>query len=216
MNVIDFIIIYLACGSPFGVYQIIGEPNRPQISWHRVFLSFLLWPLYAVRLIVGHIFPNAERTAAERRRVIEKIRIDIENLIFSGRSASTIFEFREVFYRFTGLSDAAVARTGKTVNELFDITGHRNKSLASRCLSRHNHERLAFHRDRAEVEFNEIIQQMSCLGAECEKLVESLRQIVPQFEIGNPPERTALAIPQAQATDVTVRSYAKAHTSKGF
>ncbi len=163
MNLTDLIIIYLACGAPFGVYQITKRQDvGSSAGWISISSSFLLWPAAAASLVIGRIFFNSGQTELDRRTRIEKIRIEIENAAFSGDAVSAVFEFREIFYRFIGLSEAAYTMpAGKSVNEIFKISGHKNAVLASRCLSRRSIERLAFHQDKAQDEFVELVKSLT-------------------------------------------------------
>jgi len=162
MNVTDLIIIYLACGSPFGVYQITKrQPARSGVEWLKIVLSFLLWPVYLADLLIGRIFNSRERADEDRRYRIEEIRLDIEHLAFSGEPISLLFEFREVFSRFTGLSDAVNAPNARSTKEIFAVTDHDNKLLGSRCLDRRNAKRLAFHRALARNEFVDLLSRLT-------------------------------------------------------
>ena len=166
MNITDLIIIYLACGSPFGVYQItMRQPDRSGVEVLKIVSSFLFWPLYLGDLLIGRIFNSRERADEDRHFRIEEIRQEIECLAFSGESISRLFEFREIFYRFTGLSEAVNATIGRSTNEIFVVTGHDNNSLGSRCLDRRNAKRLAFHQVIARNEFIDLLSQLAIEAA---------------------------------------------------
>lgn len=166
MNVTDLIIIYLACGSPFGVYQITKrQPARSGAEWLKVVLSFIFWPAIAVALLVGKIFPNEVLRKAEFQNHIEDLRLDFEQAAFAGESISSLFEFRETFYRFVGLSEAAdEIQTGRSSAEIFEVSGHNNKSLATRCLARKNTRKLSYHRSAAREEFVGLISRLTATG----------------------------------------------------
>lgn len=167
MNVTDLIILYLACGSPFGVYQITKRTRGGLgVDWLRVIFSFLVWPAYAIALATRRIFNSRERADTERRNRIEDIRVDLERLAFKGESIQMLFEFRDIFYRSTGLAQAVNVASVKSAYEIFEICGHPNKSLASRCLARRNREQLIFHTRKAESEFVELISRVSAFGDE--------------------------------------------------
>ncbi len=72
-----------------------------------------------------------------------------------------MFEFREVFYRSTGLSNAvANTRPDPPTHELFNITGHPSKALATRCLARRNHAKLERHLVSSQIELAELVSNL--------------------------------------------------------
>ena len=163
MKLSDLLIIYLACGSPFGVYQITsGRQERSFRRYIVIAASFLFWPIFVVSLLLRRRSfgeKNAEITA---NALIENIRAELERVAFAGGETTALFEFREVFYRFTGLFEAAnAANTEKTPRALFDVSGHTNKNLASQCLARRNREKLSFHQTLARNEFVDMIADLS-------------------------------------------------------
>ena len=147
----DLIIIYLACGSPLGVYQITSsQAPHSAPNWAGVISAFLFWPVFAAFLLIARI--RAPHQIDHAR--LDHIRNEMERIAFTGASMTRLFDFREVFYRFTGLVETANAEHGRPrANEIFELTGHDNKALAARCLARRNREKLAFHRARARDEF---------------------------------------------------------------
>jgi len=176
--IINLIIIYLACGSPFAVFQV---TKRDKVDWLGVVSSFLFWPAYAVKLLGERIFSNEARIKSELRNRLEDLRLDIESVVFKGESISLLFEFREIYARFTGLSEAADAAQDKSRAEIFEISGHQNKSLASRCLARRNAGRLAFHRTIAREDFVELISRLTASipnGNELEHLSVELAELL--------------------------------------
>ena len=167
MNATDLTIIYLACGSPFAVFQATHrQKNRSDVYWTRVFLAFFFWPVSAIALLAGKIFPSEARSKAEFHNRLKDLRFDIEQVAFAGESISSLFEFRETFYRFVGLSEAIdQVPSGKSKAEIFEITGHHNSSLASRCLARRNTAQLSFHRSTAREEFVELVSGLIATGS---------------------------------------------------
>ena len=161
MNATDLIIIYLACGSPFGVYQITKwQEGQSAGSLAKTLMSFLLWPMFAVTLLVNRLNRDRPEEAANGR--VEDIRSAIERIAFSEGSTAALFDFREVYYRFTGLFEAANTKIAKKPSsELFEVSGHHNKDLASRCLARRNREKLAYHQTLARNEFVDLISELA-------------------------------------------------------
>src|SRR5258706_12375398 len=108
MNLNDLIIIYLACGAPFGVYQITKrQQDRSTKSWIVILASLLFWPVFVVALLVDRFVFDGHRAEAATNARIESIRTEIERVAFSAGATALLFEFREAFYRFTGRFQAA-------------------------------------------------------------------------------------------------------------
>lgn len=162
MELADLIVIYLACGSPFCVYQITkSEKAASARDRTGVVLSFLFWPVFLIYLLANRLAPGAGNDDAADRTRIEFLRGEIEQAAFLDRTTASLFEFREVFYRYAGLVEAA--RTEQAVvtrGEIFEISGHRNADLASRCMARRNRERLSFHATRTRNEFVTMIADL--------------------------------------------------------
>ena len=108
----------------------------------------------------------AVSACAEEGRPLD-LRLDFEQAAFAGESISSLFAFRETFYRFVGLSEAAdEIQTGRSSAEIFEISGHNNKSLASRCLTRKNTRKLSYHRSSARQEFVGLISRLTATEAD--------------------------------------------------
>jgi len=174
MTLTDFLIIYLACGSPFGVYQLTTlKSSLFRRNLTAAIASFLLWPAFACALTARHFFPYAEAGRVGRQRRSDAIRHDIEAVAFAGRgNTSSVFEFREVFYRLTGLLETSreIEPLSKGSLEIFDITRHPNKRLASRCLRRRNHLRIEHHRMLASAQFADTLAQLTDSSLKREKV----------------------------------------------
>lgn len=154
MNLTDLIIVYLACGAPFGVYEITTLKTRSVTDAAKILLSFLFWPIFAIRILIQLIENGPAHKLQLSKIRLDEIRLEIERIAFTDATPSPLFEFREVFHRFTGLAEVVNEKSAsKFSNDLFDISGHQNKALASRCLARENRRRIEFHRNRARYDF---------------------------------------------------------------
>ncbi len=184
MNVLDLIIIYLACGSPFAVFQATNrEKGKAGVNWMRVLGSFLLWPSFAAVLLAGRIFANESRRKADFQNHLEDLRLEFERSAFAGGSISSLFEFRETFYRFAGLSEAVNEVHASSSNaEIFEISGHNNKSLASRCLARRNAAKVSFHRSAAREEFFQMITQLKEGGVDRVNVIELATELADHLK----------------------------------
>ena len=106
MNISDLLIIYFAAGAPFGVYRITtlnGSPDAKAML--TVALHICLWPLYTVLFLRDRLL--SKQSDDSSANIIDGIRIEIEQLAFADGTAAAIFDFREIFNRYAGLSEAA-------------------------------------------------------------------------------------------------------------
>jgi hypothetical protein len=100
-----------------------------------------LHAVFAFILAFRLIWPTEEMRENARRLRIERIAAEIEREAFDGGSMAEVFEFREVFYRYAGLAEAALTPQPEATD------------LHERCLSRNNRKKLAFHAAEARDEF---------------------------------------------------------------
>lgn len=173
MNLRDLLIIYLACGAPFGVYFFLQNRNHLEsnILWLKSLLRFVFWIPFAIQMVARKsLFTNLYNSGfdqfsnldAQKELEIEEIKKFFENILAEKAFKLAIFEFREIFDRYTGLSleiqsennDASPAE-----KEIFRITNHSHKKLAEICLHRRNRKRLTFHQKLARQDFFEILDK---------------------------------------------------------
>jgi hypothetical protein len=133
MELLDALIIYAACGSPFAMYRIaVADVASPRvIAKSAVYL--LLWPVSALRFVVWHL----PRVTFRRRASIREIRDSIENSIFAASSMDVKLRFRDAFDRY-----AAFATAGKSAGGLgfLKLSGHPDPRLAIACLERRSRQ----------------------------------------------------------------------------
>lgn len=174
MSLLDILIIYLACGSPFSVYQITKTQPISSVPYMLSIVgSFIFWPGYAISLLFKYQLSSRTSPAILRSYHVEEIRIKIEQIAFSDSSISALFDFREVFYRYTGLLEFSHSLPlANGTMKLFEISRHKNLVLASKCLARRNRIRLGVHTKRAQFEFIETVSVMaSRLSTDRDKLI---------------------------------------------
>jgi hypothetical protein len=156
---INLIIIYFACGSPIGVYRI---TRATRLRWPSqaatVGVYFVLWPIFAPAILRRSLLVGE----TDIQQAIAIIRSSLETIAFAGSPAISVFEFREVFARYTGLTLAL--NSGGSANpstDLLRVAGHTNVSLAAACVGRRDRKRLKFHQQQARDEFFEIVSAMA-------------------------------------------------------
>ena len=167
MNTTDFIIIYLACGTPFGVYHFIDN-RKSNSHWLKSLLTLFVWIPYAIR-ILRKKFPvifsklNSRKTKnlnLPDEASLEKTKKELERLLIRDIKNFSAFEFREILERYVGLTTINRAEKEKPTEKeknLFQISGSDNKILAAKCLHRRNLKLLSFHHNLARKDFLKFI-----------------------------------------------------------
>ena len=159
MTLTDLAIIYLACGAPLSMHYFFGQHGRLSLGFAaRVVLVSLAWPVAITffirrRLVDGrNTAANAAPAAIDRR--LDELRVQMENRAQTLGAPGSFFESREIFARYTGLAFALTRHSlDNPANELFEMSGHRDVSLAARCSSRKQKNRLQAHWDASRSDY---------------------------------------------------------------
>ncbi len=175
MNLIDFIIIYLACGAPFGVYYFLQSRNETEspVIWLKIFLTFFFWIPFAFLLVRQFLVSNKNLQSnyyltpafeARDEGNIYLIQKEIEKKFSESRLEFSLFEFRETLERYVGLTLAnqeTFTKVSEQEKEIFRIAENSNIELAANCLHRRNRKLLAFHQTEARQDFLQLIRKLS-------------------------------------------------------
>ena len=174
MTLTDLTVIYFAYGSPFGVYQVTRVHSlRSARSAAAIAAHFVLWPIFAAANLRNWLSGNGEATETNLEEEIGSIRSKLESIAYIDATASSVFKFREIFARFTGLTMALNGgRAANLSKDMFKIGGNENIILASACLDRRNRHRLAFHQKQARSEFDAFIASMARSHRNGDEIVE--------------------------------------------
>ena len=165
MNFIDLLIIYLACGAPFGVYYFLHrykEENSVRLWLKTLFVS-LFWIYFAVIFFIDK-FKNRfsfVKSINEKRLLINQKRLE-ETLQKSSLNIS-LFDFRETLERYIGLTLAVkneLPEIARSEKEIFRISRAKNTELAAICIRRRNRKRLFTHHSQAREDFLAIIGKL--------------------------------------------------------
>lgn len=173
MNIYDWLIIYLACGAPFGVYYFFQNRRalKPKSIWLKTVLIFLFWLPFAIRLFLENrnlknIFDKQGDLDSKIEKNLLPLRKNLETTIISlipqrdeNIPSPTIFEIREILERYTGLTlslqnEYNFLRSG---NDFYKISNHKTPRLAEICSARRNRQRLFFHQTEARRDFLNLI-----------------------------------------------------------
>ena len=174
MNLRDLLIIYLACGAPFGVYYYLQNRNRTEtkLLWLKSLFRFVVWIPFAIRMVArnsfltnlyNNSFDKTSETDLKIELEIEEIKKSFERHVSDAAPQFSIYEFRETFDRYVGLSFEVrddIKNIPAAETELFRITNHTNKNLGVICLNRRNRKRLSFHQKIARRDFFEICKKL--------------------------------------------------------
>jgi hypothetical protein len=172
MRFTDVLIIYLACGAPVGVYFYFQ--NRRLYSkhlWLKTILNFVFWIPLFLQIILKRRIPYVfsknhfdSETKAENENKLLIVQRKIENILIENNLKISIYEFREVFDRFAGLTTACANNKTKSYKHekaFYQISGFHDHELSARCLHRRNQKRLYFHQRKAEKDFLQMIAGIS-------------------------------------------------------
>ncbi len=176
MNFNDLLIIYLACGAPFGVYYFFDNRNSlPQNRlWLRAFSVFLFWIPFALLILVRNKkspkayvkeFAEIPVLDAEPENKIFTIQKEFEKILLKSNLIISIYEFREVAERYIGLTlakqnDEHNTERERKESEIFKISSSENYKLSSICYYRRNRNRLSFHQKNARRDFLKVLEQL--------------------------------------------------------
>lgn len=130
--------------------------------------------------------------AGEEKR-IAKIKKVFESTFLDRNKTAAVYEFREIFERYVGLSVAIIpagTEAGSNESELHRLTGHKNPRIGSACLSRRNLVRLLKHRDQARedlyrmlVRISGLPESLSIAGVLAGELADVLRDSTAKSEL---------------------------------
>ena len=176
MNQSDLTIIYLACGAPFGVYYFLQNRRLKQkkIFWTYTTFAFILWFPFAVYLLWNKLsVDRSQLLTVNEERSIFSIKKQIEAILPHTNSQISIYNLRETFERYVGLTRAIYAENNKSTDaekEIFRISVNSNVELAATCQHRRNRKRLFFHQTLARQDFLQTIAELSELNSNKKKL----------------------------------------------
>ncbi len=169
MKPIDFIILYLAAGAPFGVlhYFELRASEDFKNLFLRAILAAVFWLPLSLNFFRKKLLLNLRQSTDQNEsqaiedsneRKINKIQKAIERKLKINDPNISIYEFREAADRYIGLTIANQNVNNITSdcdlgNEIFNISRTGDSFLSNVCLQRRNRARLSFHQINARNEF---------------------------------------------------------------
>ena len=184
MTVTDITLIYFSIGAPFAVYQIIRSRALTATNAVLAAAAFFVWPAFAFRMLRRRFHTgrpgsdvDAERDSDSRTEMkIDSIRESLKSIAAKDLRSSTVFEFRDLFDRYVGLTLAANPKylDSDVPNELFQVAGREDPELADACLIRRNRTKLSRHQNSARKNFLEFIDNLPDLSQRTAAATEAL------------------------------------------
>lgn len=167
MNISDIIIIYLACGAPFGVYYFLQNRKKLKSNqlWMKSFFTVFVWFPYAFFILNDFATNETRKKHFAEQELLDAELNRIQKEFLQVKSADqykkiSIFEMREVLERYAGLTRACHLdriTPADSEKEIFRISLRQNSQTAANCLHRRNLKRLRFHQALARQDFLQII-----------------------------------------------------------
>jgi hypothetical protein len=177
MNAFEIFIIYLSCGAPFGVYFFFQHRQKSTfpIVLLKSFLTVVVWIPYALRILNANVtkkssvskFDTLDESDAALRKKLDEIEKRMLQILLDCKREVSVFEFREVVERYSGLTLAGQTdQVGENERGVFEIVNHKNPELGAKCLHRRNRLRLEFHQRLASRDFLQLLAKFSFFEAE--------------------------------------------------
>ncbi len=170
MTILDFIVIYLACGSPFAVHRLVVKTMVPSIQlFASASLRLIVWPvfaLWALKSIIQGTRISRDLLTTDTERQLLEIRTKMEGILSTADRGGPSFEFREIFDRYTGLAGATSEHMASPAYEIYEIANHPNPEAANACLTRKNRSLIDLHMGRARTDISNFVRSSTASGTD--------------------------------------------------
>jgi len=167
MNFLDFIIIYLTCGAPFGVeyfitHRVSSTHTRCLIKASLILIFWLPYSLnilwqFTKKLNKSYVnFDNDKNLNVLNENKIQDVQKKMESVSLKSNGKYSLFEFRDLVNRYKGLmleTQVENKTPGAAEREIFTVSKSNSVNVSAICLHRRNRNRLFFHQKRAQRDF---------------------------------------------------------------
>jgi hypothetical protein len=194
MSFTEFLIVYLACGSPFAVERLLARSETLSIGAFLEIASHLVgWPIVLLlrlsRVIASDFVSQYSKTNIELDSdcaAWDDSRRELSCLLTDRHPKLSVLQVRELLERYTGLASLARFQSVGSVpitNELFRVVKHPSPVLAAVCVSRRNGTVIQRHFRAARSEFLDLVNAVVDLtGSADSLLLETARGFVVEFD----------------------------------
>jgi CRISPR/Cas system-associated endoribonuclease Cas2 len=157
MNLLEFLIIYTACGTPFGMYHFINN-RKTDSHWLKSLLTVFVWIPYGIWLLRENFGESLLRKPnfSKNSKSLEKIKKNLERILSEETNFAVVREFSELTERYAGLTIACKTKNQSPTEReknFYKISGGGNKIIGAECLHRRNLKLLSFHQRLARADF---------------------------------------------------------------
>lgn len=152
MGISEALIIYLAFGTPLGVYAIVrAKSSLKQELAALLALNILFWPVLAsLELVPKDNSANGPKYFADGASRPTGVSASVSSKFERFGDREFRREALDDSQRLEALSNALSVQAAETpVIELYEIAHHSNAKLATKCIARINRRKLSEHRDRS-------------------------------------------------------------------
>lgn len=200
MAMLDALIIYLALGAPFGVYNFVSfevGPAAKRIS--RSLAAFILWPISAA--FVFHNLLNQARAEMyfDEGSPVDSILIEDalslyerlrQSAVSTGRKNERMLLGSLERYLATADVPSALEKTRSSNNggqfaEFLAAAGHPNIALGRECLSRRNRAKRKRHHMEARSELIELASETRLVGKDLLNGTKTVAELLNDIELAN-------------------------------
>lgn len=166
MSFLDFIIIYLTCGTPFAVEYFIKNQMSSTLGncFFKASLITVFWLPYSLKNLWRFVkkqnslinFDTNKEPYSLSLSKIHDTQKKMESLSFLNEGKYSLFEFRDLVNRYKGLmleTQGEYELPSAAESEIFKVSNSSNVNISSICLHRRNRNRLFFHQRMAQRDF---------------------------------------------------------------
>jgi hypothetical protein len=173
MTILEIIIIYLACGSPFAVGQLLRNERYFELQNVLSSVGSLFgWPLLVPK-IARRIFTRRAQTkdyspdGDDPDSRLAQIKKTLEKEWCSVFGETKVIPFRNDLELYINISMALLhaEQTSSPEFELLDISDHTDNKVGNACLSRRNKQKLEVHRTASRNALVDAIFQLHEAGS---------------------------------------------------
>jgi hypothetical protein len=196
MSFLDFLIIYLSLGAPFGAYVLVR--NEETLEFRGILsavAAILVWPLYAVRSAIRHSGASHGNTAFDTdtepdAKLLEQIDSLSQQFSDATKPSHRLIakQVEQNVERYVELSLAAMTKTATRNGQYFElltVSGHPSPSSGTGCLNRRNRNIIERHLSNARKELIMSLADLSPDRYDAEKVLRKIADLLDDKQLAS-------------------------------